>query len=127
MVLPGELAGCGQNLAAKFVEGFYVAPPRMVETLELVHGTFQQLKARPVPVWVLGEDRVSIRARDLLELAGMKPFHVPVPELAGAMPLALELLFNPALVDGVRRLGLDQVNWPGKGLDGPLYGFEGGV
>ncbi len=127
MVMPGELVGCAQNLAAKFVEGLYVAPPRMVETLELVHGTFQQLKARPAPVWVLGEDPLSIRARDLLESAGMKPFHVPVPELAGAMPLALELLFNPALVDGVQRLGLDQVNWPGKGLDGPLYGFEGGV
>ncbi len=127
MVMPGELVGCAQNLAAKFVEGFYVAPPRLVETLELVHGTFQQLMARPAPVWVLGGDPLSIRARDLLESAGLKPFHLPLGVPPSAMPLAVELLFNPALADGVRRLGLDQVNWPGKGLDGPLYGFEGGV
>jgi len=125
LVLPPGLAGFAQNLSAKFVEGLYGSPPRIVETLELAHGTFQQLMARRVPVWVLGSDPLSIRARDMLGAAGLAPVHVPLEVPGEAMPLAAEFLFNPALAHWARELDRDLVNWPGKGLDGALYNYTG--
>lgn len=125
IVAPAALGACAQNLTAKFVEGLYWPPPRIVETLELVHGTFQQLIESRVPVWVLGSDALSRRATRLLAASGLDPFEVPLPGPADAAPLLVELLFNPAIAHLVRSLGIDQVNWPGKGLDGPLYQFSG--
>jgi hypothetical protein len=42
-----------------------------------------------------------------------------------AAPMAVEFLFNGVVAQLARELGIDQVNWPGKGLDGPLYQFSG--
>ncbi|MFM7141659.1 MAG: creatininase family protein [Alphaproteobacteria bacterium] len=38
-----------------------------------------------------------------------------------------EALLNAFVVDEVKRLGLDPGNWPGRGADAPLYGFDGGA
>jgi len=125
MVVPAEVATCSQNLVAKFVEGLYWPAPRIVETLELAHGPFQQLIERPVPVWVLGSDVLSRRAAGMLADAGLDPFEVPLLGPPEVVPLMIELLFNPAIAHLVRSLDIDQVNWPGKGLDGSLYQFSG--
>lgn len=125
MVVPAGVAACSQNLVAKFVEGLYWPAPRIVETLELAHGPFQQLLDRPVPVWVLGSDALSRRAAGMLADAGLDPFEVPLPGSPEVAPLMIELLFNPAIAHLVRSLDLDQVNWPGKGQDGSLYQFSG--
>jgi hypothetical protein len=37
------------------------------------------------------------------------------------------MLFNRILLDAVVKLGIDQVNWPGKGADGPLYNWDTGL
>ncbi len=122
---PPSVSGCAQNLAAKFVEGLYWPPPRIIETLELAHGTFQQLIERRSPVWVLGDDPLARRASAMLQQVGIEPFALPLPAEPDAAPMAVELLFNDVVAHLARELGIDQVNWPGKGLDGPLYQFSG--
>jgi creatinine amidohydrolase len=125
VLAPPSVSGCAQNLAAKFVEGLYWPPPRIVETLELAHGTFQQLIERRAPIWVLGEDPLARRASGMLQQAGIEPFALPLPAAPDAAPMAVEFLFNGVVAQLARELGIDQVNWPGKGLDGPLYQFSG--
>lgn len=125
VLVPPSVSGCAQNLAAKFVEGLYWPPPRIVETLELAHGTFQQLVERRAPVWVLGDDPLARRASAMLQQAGLQPFALPLPAEPDAAPMAVELLFNDLVAHLAREIGIDQVNWPGKGLDGPLYQFSG--
>jgi hypothetical protein len=36
-----------------------------------------------------------------------------------------EGLFVEPLLEGVEQEGIDQVAWPGRGLDGPLYEYSG--
>jgi len=125
LVTPASVSGCAQNLAAKFVEGLYWPPPHIVETLELAHGTFQQLLGHRSPAWVLSGDPLSARAVEMLAAAGLDPFEVPLGVPADVAPLAVELLFNEAIARLVSDLGIDQVNWPGRGLDEVLYGYSG--
>lgn len=118
------LAGCAENVVAKFVEGLYWRGPRVVDLLGLAHGPLQQLVAVPEPAWVLGDDALARRAEAVLVGAGVRALRVPMPGAAEVAPLAAELLLNPVLVGLARRLGVDQVNWPGKGMDGGLYGIS---
>jgi len=120
---PG-LSACAENVVAKFVEGLYWRGPRMVDFLGLAHGPLQQLVARPEPLWVLGDCAVSRRAEGVARQAGLRVRRVPLPGDGDLAPLAAELLLNPVLVGLARRLGVDQVNWPGKGMDGGLYGIS---
>lgn len=120
---PG-LGGCAENVVAKFVEGLYWRGPRVVDLLGLAHGPLQQLVAAPEPAWVLGDDALARRAESVLAGAGLRARRVPMPGAADVAPLAAELLLNPVLVGLARRLGVDQVNWPGKGMDGGLYGIS---
>lgn len=120
---PG-LGGCAENVVAKFVEGLYWRGPRVVDLLGLAHGQLQQLVAAPEPVWVLGDDALASRAEVVLAGAGLPARRVPMPGAVDVAPLAAELLLNPVLVGLARRMGVDQVNWPGKGMDGGLYGIS---
>lgn len=118
------LSGCAENVVAKFVEGLYWRGPRVVDLLALAHGHLQQLMARPEPVWVLGDCALARRAEEVLAGAGLPARRVPLPGRVEVAPLAAELLLNPVLLGLARRLGVDQVNWPGKGMDGGLYGIS---
>jgi len=117
---PG-LGGCAENVVAKFVEGLYWRGPRVVDLLGLAHGPLQPCVASPEPAWVLGDDALACRAEAVLAGAGLRPRRLPMPGEADVAPLAAELLLNPVLVGLARRLGVDQVNWPGRNMDGGLY------
>jgi len=120
---PG-LGGCAENVVAKFVEGLYWRGPRVVDLLALAHGHLQQLMARPEPVWVLGDCALARRVEEVLAGAGLPARRVPLPGRVEVAPLAAELLLNPVLLGLARRLGVDQVNWPGRNMDGGLYGIS---
>jgi creatinine amidohydrolase len=128
ILLPAPLLEFCQNVSYKFVEGLFWPPPQLVDMLQFSHGPFQQLAAQPRPVCILrGISALDIaladRACAMLTSIGIDPLVVnfDAPSVLG--PIALELLFNPMVQELVGHFGIDQVNWPGKGLDGPLYHF----
>lgn len=126
VLLPAPAAEFSQNLACKFVEGLFWSAPDLVEPMQLAHGAFQQLAAAPKPVWIFRgpsafDAELARRAVEMLGSIGIKPLVFPFPFSPTLSPIALELLLNPVFAGLIRRLGIDQVNWPGKGLDGPIY------
>lgn len=132
-VSPG-LLDQGQNLACKFVEGFYQPAPAMMDLLQFAHGPFQQLVSKPRPVWVLHrEDDVERdllgRIRQMCTEAGLPLLHADTGLMAAddLLPVEAEGLLNPVLLRLAEGLGIDQVRWPGKGQDGPLYHYTGSV
>ena len=123
-----------QNLAFKFVEGLFRPAPTLQELLQFAHGPFQQLNAAPRPVVVLhraGEiegDQLR-RIRELC-LSASLTCHDTGSGLVSRTDLLVfeaEGLFVEPLLEGVEREGVDQVAWPGRGLDGPLYDYSGPV
>lgn len=128
ILLPAPAGEFAQNVACKFVEGLFWGAPALVEPLQLAHGPFQQLAAAPKPVWIFQgptatDADLAGRAVTMLRSVRIEPLVVPFPFTPAIAPIALELLLNPVFADQVRRLDIDQVNWPGKGLDGPIYHF----
>jgi creatinine amidohydrolase len=130
MMLPAPLAEFSQNVGCKFVEGLFWTAPTLVEFLQLAHGPFQQLAARPRPVWLLGLScdpagaALADRAVTMLKSIGIEPVVTTFEVAPDVAPLALELLLNPLVVDLARHLGVNQLDWPGKGLDGPIYHLD---
>lgn len=121
-----------QNLSCKFVEGVFRPAPAMMDLLQFAHGPFQQLAAAPRPVVVL--HRANETERDLLrrirEMCASIPLKCVATENGLQSPDDLlvfetEGLFWPSIYDAIVRLGVDQVRWPGKGQDGPLYTYTG--
>lgn len=127
-----DLAEYLQNLAYKFVEGFFRPAPAVHELLQFAHGPFQQLAASPRPVVVLHragnpESEQLQRIRELCRAASIACL-TPGSGLVSRTDLLVfeaEGLFVEPLLDGVQREGIDQVRWPGRGLDGPLYEYGG--
>jgi hypothetical protein len=126
VLLPAPWTEFAQNLAYKWIEGTFGTPPALVELLQFAHGPFQQLAARPRPVWLLVGaspfDRdCAARAITMLRSIGIEPVVTEVPLATPWAALALELAFNRLVLDQIERLDVDQVQWPGHGLDDPLY------
>jgi creatinine amidohydrolase len=122
------LLHCGHNLISKFVEGLYWPAPTVTDLLSFAHGPYQQLAAAPRPVVILHTEtspKLDLRNRALTMCASLKIEPIVV-SLAGSRtlaPLEAEALFNPVILRLSQLLGVDQRNWPGKGLDGPLYAY----
>ena len=130
VLLPAPAAEFSHNLACKFVEGLFWSAPSLVEPMQLAHGAFQQLAAAPKPVWIFQgpsafDTELARRAVEMLGSIGIKPLIIPFPFSPTLSPIALELLLNSVFAGLIRRFGIDQVNWPGKGLDGPIYHLAG--
>ena len=129
-----DLIECLQNLAFKFVEGLFRPAPTLQELLQFAHGPFQQLTAAPRPVVVLhraGEiegDQLR-RIRELCLSASLRCHDTGSGLVSRTDFLVFEAegLFVEPLLQGVEREGVDQVDWPGRGLDGPLYEYSGPV
>ncbi len=127
LLLPAPLAEFSQNVGCKFVEGLFWTAPTQVEFLQLAHGPFQQLAARPRPVWMLAPQAdpcaaaLAKHATTMLRSIGIDPLVTPLDVSADLAPIALELLLNPLVVELTRHLRVNQLDWPGKGLDGPIY------
>jgi hypothetical protein len=129
LLVPPAMADCAQNLACKFVEGLFLPAPAIIDLLQFAHGPFQQLAAQPRPVLILhrdtpGESDLAGRARTMCS-------ELPLPWVTSAalgsdedlLVLEAESLLSQPVAAAIRAHGIDQVRWPGKGLDGPLYNF----
>ncbi len=130
LLLPAPLPEFAQNIACKFVEGLFWSAPCIVELMQFAHGSFQLLASGPRPVCVVRgptpfDADLTKRATDMLRSIGIKPTVIPLPVAPAIAPIALELLLNPVFGELIRHFGIDQANWPGKGLDGPIYLLDG--
>jgi creatinine amidohydrolase len=128
LLVPPSLVGNGHNLICKFVEGLYWPAPQVTDLLSFAHGPFQQLAARPRPVVILHADTppevdLAQRARTMCATLKLDPITVALAGSRTLVPLEAEALFNPVILRLAQQLGVDQLNWPGKGLDGPLYAY----
>jgi creatinine amidohydrolase len=128
----GPIGSCIQNLILKRLEGIYRDPSPARDLLAYAHGFFQREVLCQRPQWVLCD--VQTAQLPIVErfLSMNTSAGIPSRVLAspGGFPEDLffhEMLVNRVLLDAVRKLGIDQVNWPGKGADGPLYSWDSGV
>ncbi len=118
-------AALAHNLAAKVLEGMYLAWPNALDALELAHGTVQEASGKPRTFLALGrgaphEDELFARARETTE----RQHHWLRLDARLAEPLALlehEAMMNEVFLAAIAARNLDQSEWPGKGRDGPLY------
>jgi creatinine amidohydrolase/Fe(II)-dependent formamide hydrolase-like protein/fructoselysine-6-P-deglycase FrlB-like protein len=118
-------AALAHNLCAKVLEGMFLPWPAALDALELAHGFVQEATGKPRTFVALGrggphDDALFARAQ-----ATTEPHHhwlrfdARLPE-----PLAVlehEAMVNELVLAAIATRRLDQVAWPGKGRDGPLY------
>lgn len=129
LVAPSPLSEFGQNLSYKFMEGLFIAPPSLWDILQFAHGPFQENCAARRPVIFLAgsngdpmERDLFARARQMIGSAGDMPHWI----LSSSLPpvyriFEYEMLLNHFLLRLLERTRISQVDWPGKGLDEPIY------
>ncbi len=128
LVCAAPISEFAQNLACKFMEGVFWPCPPVSDFLQFAHGPFQQMSAHPHPVVILQGDsplEAELVARSVRMLADARlPAYVVRVDAAPLHSIfGFEAVFNRLVFALVRRLDIDQVNWPGKGRDDRLYGF----
>lgn len=115
------------NLRAKIVEGALLPEPPAWDLLELAHGPFQQIHARPFTLLALtragaaGEAELVDRAARMLVDGRHRlvRWHSTLP---GALALfEHEALANALVLRAIAERGVDQVDFPGRGEDRLLY------
>lgn len=124
----GMLVQAGYNLISKFVEGLFWPSPTILDYLSFAHGPFQQLAHRPRPVVMLvgnseAERGLAQRARTMCQSIHAPYWEIPLPGCPSLAPLLAEFLFNPIILSLAKKLAVPQINWPGKGLDSPIYNY----
>lgn len=122
----GALSSYAHNLAYKFAKGTYRRLPQIREIFTLADGPFQSAFKKPRSQWIFSlpdarSNELALRTRNMLSNAAVpaRVFQSPLPE-----PWAIfyyEQLINFFVLNVVNRQKLDQENWPGKGMDGPIY------
>lgn len=128
LVTAAPISEFAQNLACKFMEGVFWPCPPISDFLQFAHGPFQQTTAHPHPVVILQGDapveaELVGRSLAMLREVGLDAYviHVDAPPLISIF--GFESALNQLVFALMKRFGIDQVNWPGKGRDDKLYGF----
>ena len=120
----GELV---RNLRLKIMEGMLLPMPPVWDALDLAHGPFQQVVSGPATFLALTRPDVPGEADVLDRFASMlDPARHALVRLAARTPAPLALFEHEAMVNAfllrvIAARGVDQVDWPGRGLDAPLY------
>lgn len=114
-----------QNLAYKFLEGLFLTTPTITDYLSLVHGTFQQLINNPKLILnfqhASGDKTLSLKANTIIEQTTSK-----ILEISSDLPppwdiFEYEMILNHLVLAGLKKWKIDQITWPGKGLDIEIY------
>lgn len=133
LIAPAPLSEFGQNLSYKLNEGLFLPAPPLWDILQFAHGPFQENCAAARPAILLAgansdpcERELFARSRQMLDSAGNIPYWV----LDSCLPplyriFEYEMIFNHLVLVMLDKTRIDQVNWPGKGLDQPIYNLAG--
>jgi hypothetical protein len=128
LVAGPNLYESGFNLVCKVVEGLFRPAPHLSELLAFAHGPFQRLAAVPEPVVVLHHanpfesdlaDRLGVMAGSV----NAPMVRIPLLGCPSLAPLEAEAALNPVVLRLAESASVNQRNWPGKGLDRPLYEY----
>lgn len=120
----GELT---QNLQYKVLEGLLRPQPPVWDVLHLAHGPYQQRATERATFVALTRPDAPGEALALERFAAMlDPSRHALIRLPArhALPLALlehEAMLNAAMLDAISAHGTDQMRWPGRGDDAPVY------
>jgi hypothetical protein len=119
---------CG-NLQAKVMECLFIRLPQARDLLEFSHGGFQANCHQPAPQWIFCERNAA--DEDLLTqlspLFSDNPHPLRIIRSPLAFPMNLlyyEVFLNRLMLTAVERMGLDLIDWPGKGGDGAGYALS---
>lgn len=128
LVTAAPISDFAQNLACKFMEGLYWPCPLISDFLQFAHGPFQQMNAHPKPVVILQgnnpmEAEMVQRSVSMLRDVGLGAYviHTDAPPLYSIF--GFEAALNRLILPAMKRMQINQVQWPGKGRDDLLYGF----
>ena len=128
LVTAAPISDYAQNLACKFMEGVYWPCPPISDFLQFAHGPFQEMNAHPKPVIILQggsaiESEMVDRSVRMLHEVGLEAFVIRVTGSPLHAIFGFEAALNALVFEVMIHLGVDQINWPGKGRDDLLYGF----
>lgn len=128
LVTAAPISDFAQNLACKFMEGLYWPCPPISDFLQFAHGPFQQMNAHPKPVIILQgneamETEMVQRSVRMLQDVGLGAYVVRVEAPPLFSIFGFEAALNQLIFPVMRRLRVNQIQWPGKGRDDLLYGF----
>ena len=121
----GELLG---SVQATVQEGLLVPAPPVWDLLGFAHGPFQEILARDATLLALVRDDAPGEAELLARLETLLvPGRHRLVRVRATLPGALALLEHQALVSAlvlraIAERRVDQVDFPGRGADGALYG-----
>ncbi len=130
ILAPAPLSLYAQNLCLKFQEGLFWQIPRLWDSLDLAHGLLQQLAVAKRPVWLFSSagdpPELTQAALTLLQSVRVEPLVFTSPLNEPLAILEFELMTSFAVVALIRKTGVNQVDWPGKGLDAAMYRLGAG-
>lgn len=135
LIASGRYASACFGLRWKLLEGLQLPDPPIWDLLQVAHGPLQSIWQRPQTLVLL--TRAAAPHEAALQAALMQVFQPPrhrVLSLAAhALPgllayfehdAQLNRLVHAALEsDSPRSPAIDLIDWPGRGFDGPLYGY----
>jgi creatinine amidohydrolase/Fe(II)-dependent formamide hydrolase-like protein len=123
----GELVS---NLQYKILEGLLLPMPPVWDLLHFAHGPFQQAFDRSTTFLALVHAADRLEHRLLQRLGNMLApdrHRLVVLEAALEGPLAIfehEAMLNAFVLQWMAERKIDNANWPGRGLDLPLYDVD---
>jgi len=140
LILSSPLTSVCQNLCYKFVEGVYWTSPIVCDYLQFAHGPFQQIRSitnrtsaivcivdRSNPLDIELEHRLQQMVNECNNekyLINIYTLYLSSSSVIYSI-FELEMELNRLIFEIMRANGCDQIHWPGKGQDQPLYSFQG--
>jgi creatinine amidohydrolase len=125
-VATGGYGSLASNLSSKVTEGMFLPPPVIVDALEFAHGVQQEATGKRRTFIGLRRDAPSDAALFARVRATLAPQQRWVEFQAHlSEPFQIfehEAGMNALVLAAIAARQLDQREWPGKGLDQPLYG-----
>jgi creatinine amidohydrolase len=126
----GTYGAMVENLRLKVLEGMLLPAPPIWDLLDVAHGPYQQAFDGPATLLALTRPDAA-HEDDLLARLGamLDPARHRLVRLAATLPGPLavfehEALVNELLLRAIAARGIDQVDWPGRGMDAPLYALD---
>ena len=121
-----------QNVAYKFEEGAFFYAVRVAGYLDFAHGVFQNVEfhrhSGTTANFILL--RLSDRDDEMIALVEkMLEGRYPVWKLSSDLPgdlqiLEIEMIFNHMVLNFIKTIGIDQINWNGQDKQGHLYNWQ---
>jgi creatinine amidohydrolase len=127
LVASGTYAELVSNLRRKILEGMLRPMPPVWDPLELAHGPFQEAFAAPATFLALTRPDAPEEQPLLARLEAMlEPQRHALVRLPASLPMPFclfehEMQLNALLLRDLASRAVDQVQWPGRGRERPLY------